>query len=92
MLTLCRPRRCGGVHEIEGASELGGVNPTKGELAVCGLEACRRGERNSDLVRVNETLHECVIGNRWNACGRVREESACVSRRMRSTPVETLPK
>ena len=78
MLTLGRGRKpVNDVHKVEGPSELGRVDPTEGELAVCGLKARRRGERNANLVRVDEALCERVVGNRRDTCGRVREEGAC---------------
>ena len=78
MLVLGRQRRSvNNVHKVKGPSKLGRVDSTERELAICGLEARRGGERNADLVCVDEALRECVVGDRRDTCGRVREEGAC---------------
>ncbi len=67
------------IHITQRPAELAYVDTPEGELAARGLRvgARRRGERDADFVRADQALHEGVVGDRWDARGRVRGKGAC---------------
>ena len=55
------------LHEVEGPGELACVDAAEGELAVLVVHAGRGLEGDTNLVRVDEALGECVVGDRRDA-------------------------
>ena len=69
------------LHEVEWPGELACVDAAEGEFAVGVVQAGRRLERDPNLVRRDEALAECVVGDGGDAVGDRGDKSAytCVS-------------